>query len=97
MNNPDNLRKLADCVEVLREVEGVRIEYTDIAEMPVPEDKSGEIDVLSKIFGGGDPAIEERLVIVLDPTEGEKQETTDDPDEKGLGIEVGDGTEVPIQ
>lgn len=78
MTNPDRLRKLADCVEVLRDVDGVRVVHQDVVEVA---DGTGEPqNPLAALFGQGQqPEMSERLLILLDPTDGEEAEHPDEP------------------
>lgn len=73
--NPDNLRKLADCVEELRDIDGVEVEQSEVAE--AVED-SGMLAFMS----GGIPETSEKLLIILDPVDEDKPPYPDELDEE---------------
>lgn len=87
----DSLRKLAECVDALREVDGVTVEEHDITEQP-----RGGVNPIEMFMSPNAVETEEVLAITLSlDDEGPGQEHPD-PDKSGAE-KVEDGTEVEIE
>lgn len=87
------MRKLADCVEALQEVEGVTVEENEVTEQP-----KADTHPLQAMFMGQEPEMEEVLVLVCS-LDGEEVEKPDNrrmnPDEMEELHE--DGEEIEIE
>lgn len=72
-DNPEHLRKLANCVEELREVDGVEIEESEVVE-------AVEGSGMLAFMNGGVPETSEKLLIVLDPVDEDRPPYPDEID-----------------
>lgn len=71
------MRKLADMVEALREVDGIEVDQSTTQEMP---DIENPMEVLMGQMMGADVETKEKLIITADMVEEQEQEQPDYPD-----------------
>jgi len=75
MTDSDIVRKMADCVEAIGEVDGVEIEDYSTEQVP-----TGGMDSIKSLMMGQEPDTEKRIILTIDPTEGEKAKHDREPD-----------------
>lgn len=95
MTSPEALRKLADAVDALRDVEGIEVDHNSVEE--VPDDQNPMQVMMQQMMGGGEPSTKEQLVITADLVEESEQEQPpypDNPDEEELSE---DAEEIEIE
>lgn len=91
MGEPDSHRKLAEVVEALRDVEGVRVEHSAVVDLPVEASPIHQFLELTK------NQTEDGLLVVLRMGDSPELEIPDDPDgTESEDVELDDAIDIEL-
>lgn len=94
MSSPEAMRRLADMVEALRDVEGIEVDTSSVEEVPSMDNP---MQAMMGQVMGADVSTEEKLVITADMVEEEEDQMPDDNDAQDddfADIEISDDETV---
>lgn len=94
MSSPEAMRRLADMVEALRDVEGIEVDTSSVEEVPSMDNP---MQAMMGQVMGADVSTEEKLVITADMVEEEEDQMPDDNDAQDddfADIEISDDEAV---